>query len=128
MNLKLIAAALTTTILLAPTTARAEWVRVGSSYNTVFYIEDSTIEDRGNTVSFWQRDVLDQPFKGRAKSVVNHYAVSCSNNTTTTIESIFYTRSGKKLNDPAIFSTPGFVITNIPGTVAYDIQQLVCSN
>lgn len=116
-------------ILLIPSSAKADWVYVTSISNKGdIFVEDSSIEAQGNRINFWQMDILRVPFKGKAKRVVTHYALNCSQNTMTTIASTPYNKNGKPLNDPSLASIPGRMQNIIPGTAGYEVKQMVCGN
>ena len=120
--------AVATVIVLIPSSAKAEWMYVTSANNRDVFVEDASINNRGDRIDFWQMDVLGIPFKGKAKRVVTNYALSCSRKTMTTVASTPYNRNGKPLTDPTLASTPGKTENIMPGTVGHAIQQMVCGN
>lgn len=120
--------AIAATVVLIPSSAKAEWIYATSGNGFDILIEDSSVTNQGNTVSYWQQDVWERPFKGQAKQVISQYALNCSNSSNTTITSTAYNSSGKPLTNPALSSRPGSIRTNLPGTIGYTIQQMICGN
>lgn len=115
-------------VVMVPSSAKAEWVYAASAQGVDFLIEDSSVVNQGNTVRFWLQDVWVRPYRGQAKRVISHLVVDCSSSMETTLSSTAYSKSGRPLSNPALSPRPGYQRVNLPGSAGYLIQQTVCGN
>lgn len=125
--MKLLGLAIISSIILIPTTVKAEWIYVTSSNISDTYLEDSSIKQQQDIVMYSKSDIYTVPLKGRIKTVVTTKAVSCSNNTVVNLNATAFASNGRPLN-----LNPGILLNSVknivPGTVGYAEKQMVCGN
>ena len=124
--MKLLRLAIAAAILVIPSSAKAEWIYVSSSRTADVYIEDSSINQQQDIVQYSKLDVFAKPLGGRFKKVVSQNAISCSSNTTVTLQSNGFASNGRPLDGNPY--TLNRVTDIVPGTVGHAIEQMVCGN
>ena len=128
MNHKLFTAVISTALTLIPGVARADWINVSNLSEVQSLIDNSAIERRGDTVFYWEHDILAVPLKGSIKSITSYQSVNCQTRITRTHRLIGYNVAGKVIADGNLTEKQLPPTTVVPGTNGDSVYKAVCYN
>ncbi len=129
MNHKFLPAAfISSALTLIPGVARADWVNLTNSSERQYFIDDSTIERRGDTIFYWQQSIFTVPQRGSMKSQTGYLSVNCQNRIYRTHRVIAYNVARKVIVDGNFTEKQSPPQTIIPGTKGEIIYKAVCYN
>lgn len=129
MRIKLLTAAVVSaTVLLTSSVARADWVHISTSSDRQFFIDNSNVERRGDTVFYWEQQIFAVPLKGSIKSFTAYESVNCVNRVMRMHRVIAYNSAGVVVADGKLSEQESPLQEIIPGTHGENIYKAVCSN
>ncbi len=129
MRIKLLTAAVVSaSVLLTSGVARASWVHISSSSNEQFFIDDSNVERRGDTVFYWEQDIFAVPQEGSIKSITSFQSTNCASRVKRMHRIIAYNSAGVVVADGKLSEQESTIQEIIPGTHGENIHKAVCSN
>lgn len=128
MKLKLLVAAVSASLVLIPNVAKAEWVHISSSSEGQFFIDDSNVERRGDTVSYWQQAVLAVPQQDSVKSITSYQSANCASRVSRMHRVIAYNSAGIVIGEQKLSEQQSPPQEIIPGTIRGNIYKAICSN
>ena len=129
MRIKLLTAAVVSaSVLLTSGVARANWVNITNSSDRQFFIDNSNVERRGDTVFYWEQQVFAVPQQGSIKSLTAYQSVNCTSRVNRVHRLIAYNSAGVVVADGKLSEQESPLQEIIPGTNGDNIYKTVCSN
>lgn len=129
MRIKLLTAAVVSaSVLLTCGVARANWVHVSTSSDRQFFIDNSNVERRGDTVFYWEQNIFAVPQEGSIKSLTAYQSVNCTSRVRRTHRLIAYNSAGVVVADGKLSEQELPLQEIIPGTHGENLYKAVCSN
>jgi hypothetical protein len=122
---KLALSAITFTVILAPMTAKAEWVTVGESNKAILSVDNKIKRIDDTTAFFWQRLVYKAIQSNDVKAAISYNSVSCDLMASRTHKFILYNDQGeviaqKDYDEPLDWEYP------VPGSRQEDVLRKIC--
>lgn len=97
-RLKLAAAIISAVVLMNPAPALAEWVFVDDTRRGYVEIETDSIQEDGNRVHYWERQVYEVPERDGTKLRATYVAMDCQRGIKTLLEFVSFNRNGQLLS------------------------------
>lgn len=114
--------------LLTPSVALANWVHISTSSDRQYFIDNSNVERRGDTVSYWQQDVFAVPLQGSTKSITAYFSADCASQVNRMHWVIRYNSAGIVIADGKLSEQQSPLQEIISGTHKENVYEAVCSN